>query len=380
MIRFLAAGLALAILQPVFAQQQPANGLPAPGNVAGASYPRIADDLRVTFRLQAPEARKVLLHGGAGLVKKPLPLTRDDGGVWSITTPPAVPGFHYYWFSVDGLNVNDPGSFAYFGYGRETGGIDIPSKGEDFYDIKAVPHGSVRAHWYHSPLTGQWRRAHVYTPPDYDRDPAARYPVLYLQHGAGENERGWVDQGRANFILDNLLAGGHAVPMLIVMDRGYASVRGANPNSLPGNAFPEVLVSELLPSIETTFRTKTGPEHRAMGGLSMGSMQALEIGLGHPDKFGWIAAMSPPPRDPFDAQRAYGGAFADAAAFNARNKLLWIGAGEAEVKFAEYATAMSDALTKAGVKSHVLFTSKGTDHEWQTWRRSLHDLAPRLFR
>jgi len=181
---------------------------PAPSNVGNADYPRIAPDLRVTFQLKAPNAKQIQLRGGAGLVRDTIESSRGDDGVWTATTPPAVPGFHYYWFVVDGLNVNDPASYTYFVWGRETSGIAVPEAGVDFYNAKeGVPHGEVRSRWYQSKITGKWRRVNVYTPPDYDKDSNARYPVLCLLHGAGEIERGWIEQGRANFILDNLIAG-----------------------------------------------------------------------------------------------------------------------------------------------------------------------------
>jgi len=356
---------------------------PAPGNVGGAPYPRITSDLRVEFRLKAPNAKVVKLEGGTGLVKEPLEMVRSDDGAWSVTTLPAVPGFHYYWFTVDGLRVNDPASYAFFGWGRETGGIDVPEAGADFYEAKPeVPHGAVRVQWYFSKVTGKWRRAHVYTPPDYDTKTRTRYPVLYLQHGAGENERGWVEQGRANFILDNLIAARKTQPMILVVDTGYAMFAGAtagtNRNAATA-AFEQVMLQELIPLIDSTFRTKSGREHRAMAGLSMGSGQTLNLTLRHLDKFAWIGAMSGPPRQGFEVATAYDGAFRDAAAFNKRVKLLWLSAGTAEERFHASTLAMHEALNGAGIKN-VFYSSPGTDHEWQTWRRSLHDFAPRLFR
>jgi enterochelin esterase-like enzyme len=359
-----------------------ADATPAPGNVAGAEYPRINPDLGVTFRLKATEAKQVKLEGGAGLVKEPLAMARGDDGVWTVTTPPAVPGFHYYWFNVDGVRVNDAASYSYFGYGRESSGIDIPEAGVDFYSAKDVPHGSVRAHWYLSKITGKWRRAFVYTPPDYDRNTRTRYPVLYLQHGAGENERGWIDQGRANFILDNLIASKRAKPMILVVDTGYATTANASPTNSPMRAtaaFEDVILKEIIPVIDASFRTLAKREQRAMAGLSMGGMQTLNITLRHLDQFAWIGAMSSPPRDGFSIETAYEGVFRDAAAFNKKVKLLWLGAGTAESRFHTSSLAVHEALDKAGVKN-VFFSSAGTDHEWQTWRRSLHDFAPRLFR
>jgi enterochelin esterase family protein len=365
-----------------------ADSVPAPGNVPGADYPRIGSDLSVTFRLRAPEASQVKLEGGAGLVKAPLDMIRGDERVWTVTTPPAVPGFHYYWFNVDGMRVNDSSSYSYFGYGRECGGIDIPEAGVDFYEPKSeVGRGEVRARWYLSRITGRWRRAFVYTPPGYDQHAGTRYPVLYLQHGAGENERGWIEQGRAHFILDNLIAAGRARPMILVVDTGYATYAGGSTGAGPSpagpmrgtDAFEEVLLKEIIPMIDANYRTLTGGEHRAMAGLSMGAAQTLHIALRHLEHFASIGAMSTPPRQGFDPRTAHEGVFRDADAFNRRVKLLWIGAGTAESRFHDAASAMHDALEKAGIR-HVLYSSPGTDHEWQTWRRSLHHLAPRLFR
>jgi Putative esterase/Carbohydrate-binding module 48 (Isoamylase N-terminal domain) len=205
---------------------------PASSNVLNAPYPRVHSDNRVTFRLTAPTAQKVQLQpGGAdnGLGKGPIDMSRDDQGVWSITLPAAVPGFHYYWFLVDGLAVNDPGSDTFFGWGRQTSGIEVPEPGADYYEPRSVPHGDVRQRLYESKVTGAWRRAYVYTPPDYDANVKTRYPVLYLQHGAGENATGWTKQGRANLILDNLIAAGKAKPMIVVMDTGYATKPDATP-------------------------------------------------------------------------------------------------------------------------------------------------------
>jgi enterochelin esterase-like enzyme len=354
---------------------------PAPGNIGNAEFPRIEPNLGVTFRLKAPEAKAVLLGGGEGLVAEPAPMSRLDDGTWTITTPPAVPGFHYYWFIVDKLRVNDAASYSYFGWGRETSGVEVPEVGVDFYQRKSgVAQGSIRTHWYESTITGKWRRAHVYMPASYDHDPMARYPVLYLLHGAGENERSWTEQGRLQPILDNLIATGKAHPMIVVADSGYAST--ATPVEYNRNAataaFEDVLLCELIPSIDAKFRTKSAAEFRAMAGLSMGGAQTLQIGLKHPESFAWIAAMSAPPRDKFDVTTAYDGVFRDAALFNSRFRLLWLGAGTAEARFHETSLAMYEALDSNGNASHF-YSSVGTGHEWQTWRRSLHDLVPRLF-
>src|SRR5271157_377113 len=277
---------------------------PAPSNVRGAEYPRVSSDSRVTFRIKAPEAKKVQLQPGGddnGLGKGPIDMIRGADGTWTLTTPPAIPGFHYYWFLVDGVMVNDVGSETFFGYGRESSGVEVPEKGAGFYAAKDVPHGEVRTRWYFAKTTAAWRRAIVYTPAEYDRNPRARYPVLYLQHGSGEDERGWTNQGRANFILDNLIAGGKAKPMIVVMEQGYATPPGEAQTTTPQgrgtgqpSLFEQVVVGDLIPMIDATYRTRSDRDHRAMAGLSMGGGQTLQITLTHLNMFSWIGSFSAP--------------------------------------------------------------------------------------
>jgi enterochelin esterase family protein len=372
--------------------QAQGDGTPATSNVRGATSPRILADRSIRFTLKAPDAHSVAVAGGDGLGKGPFPMTKGGDGVWSVTTPPAVPGFHYYWFVLDGVPVNDAGSETYFGYGKETSGVEVPEAGTDFYDIKNVPHGEVRSHWYLSRTTGEWRRIFVYTPPGYDQSITTRYPVLILQHGAGENETGWTKQGRANFILDNLIAEGTAKPMIVAMDCGYATRAGAPAASTAWNshqafsAFEDVVINDLIPAIDATYRTIPGREHRAMAGLSMGGMQTMFITLHHLDKFAYIGSFSGPiiagvnvPASGFNTKTAYDGAFADPSAFNKQVRLLWMGVGTEEKQFYGGIKGAADSLRSAGV--HVtFFESPGTAHEWQTWRRDLNNFAPLLFR
>lgn len=238
--------------------------------------------------------------------------------------------------------------------------------------------------WYFSKITGEWRRVNVYTPPGYDTDLKTRYPVLYLQHGGGEDEMGWTKQGHANFISDNLLAAKKAKPMLIVMDCGYAMKPGEPPapaeagrGPVQRNHFPEVVIDELIPLIDAKFRTLPDRDHRAMAGLSMGAGQAVQITLTHLDKFSYIGSFSGGLAN-FDAKKSFNGVFADSAAFNQKVHLLWFGAGTAEERIITATRAAHAALDQAGIK-HVLFISQGTAHEWQTWRRDLNDFLPRLF-
>ncbi len=368
-----------------------------PTNVLGSQSPRVLPDRRIEFSLKAPDAKIVQVAGGDGLGKGPFEMTKSEDGYWRVTTPPAVPGFHYYWFVVDGVQVNDPGSQTYFGYGKETGGIEVPEDGADYYAIKNVPHGEVREHWYFSKTTNEWRRAMVYTPPAYDKNVTARYPVLFLQHGAGEDETGWTRQGNANFILDNLIASAKARPMIVVMDRGYATRPGNKPFVLgPGTTpqdirtafetFEAVIVNDLIPTIDASYRTIPDRDHRAMAGLSMGGMQTLFIVPRHLDKFAYLGSFSGPiipgfngAAGAFDSKTAFDGSFADASSVNKKLKLLWLGVGTEEHGFYDGIKKAADTLKASGVHL-VFFESKGTAHEWQTWRRSLYDFAPRLFR
>jgi enterochelin esterase-like enzyme len=373
-------------------------------NVPGAQTPSIHSDRRITFSLKAPDATDLQVAGGDGLGAGPFPMTKGPDGIWSVTTPPSVPGFHYYWFVLNGVAVNDPASETFFGYGKETSGIEVPESGADFYAIRNVAHGEVRARWYLSKTTGEWRRAMVYTPPGYDEHSTTRYPVLILQHGSGEDETGWTHQGRAQFILDNLIAAGKARPMIVVMERGYAQRAGTLPSTGGSSAwlqdlhdaftsFEDVVVHDLVPMIDASYRTIPDREHRAMAGLSMGGMQTLFITLQHLDLFAYIGSFSGPivpnlnvgnlnvkTPEPFDSKTAYGGAFADPSTFNERVKLLWLGVGSAEPdQFRNGIGGAVQALRKAGVRVEYV-ESSGTAHEWQTWRRALNDFAPRLFR
>jgi enterochelin esterase-like enzyme len=394
--------LALSLSAATRAEDQ---AVPAASNVPGALTPSIHSDRSITFSLKAPDAASLQVAGGDGLGMGPFPMTKGTDGTWSATTPPSVPGFHYYWFVLNGVAVNDPASETYFGYGKETSGIEVPENGVDFYAIQNVPHGEVRAKWYLSKTTGEWRRAFVYTPPGYDEHSTTRYPVLILQHGSGEDETGWTRQGRAQFILDNLIAAGKALPMIVVMDRGYAQ-RAGTASTAPGSnawlqnlhiaftSFEDVVVHDLIPVIDASYRTVPDREHRAMAGLSMGGMQTLFITLQHLNMFSYVGSFSGPIvpslntgtlsvnriQEPFDAKTAYGSAFADPAAFNKRVKLLWLGVGTKEAdQFRNGIGGAVAALRKAGVRVEY-FESSGTAHEWQTWRRDLNELAPRLFR
>ncbi len=358
---------------------------PATTNVMSAQYPRVLSDRSVAFQFKAPDAQSV----DVDITGKKIPMTRGNNGIWSVTTRPLVAGFHYYALDVNGVRMNDPGSHAFFGTGVDASGIEVPEEGEDYYLANDAPHGDVRIRIYHSKITSLWRRCFVYTPPDYDSNPSARYPVLYLQHGMGEDETGWTFQGHANLILDNLIADERAVPMIIVMDNGYASMPsgpfGPPPAEGAGmSTFEDVMIKEVIPMIDSTFRTIPDRDHRAMAGLSMGANQALHIATDHLETFAYMAGFSGTMNglstEALDPATAFNGIFKDGAAFNEKVKLLWIGMGTEEPDFFHGSIgAFRTMLDKAGIK-YVYLSSPGTAHEWLTWRRDLNDFAPRLFK
>jgi enterochelin esterase family protein len=369
---------------------------PALTNVNGAEYPRVTPDGRVIFRVKIPGAQKAQIApltgpveniGYNGLGKVPYDMTKDGEGYWTVTTQPVVPGFHYYSVLVEGAMLNDPSSETFFGANRELSGVDVPEGGVDFYLPRDVPHGQIRQFSYHSKLTGQWRQVYIYTPPGYDAQPERRYPVLYLRHGGGEDQTGWAKQGHVNFILDNLIASGKAKPMIVVMENGYASTPGqpkmapGSPNPRPSPETPEiaeVTVKEVVPAIDANFRTISDRDHRAIAGLSMGSMQALSTGLHNLDTFSAIGAFSRPPIDHFDVQTIYGGVLADPAALNKKLHLFWFGAGTEETGIFNSLKASRAALDQVGIR-YTYVEYPGLAHEWQNWRKQLNDFAPMLF-
>jgi enterochelin esterase-like enzyme len=389
---------------------------PASTNVGGAQYPQVWPDGRVTFRVSAPAAQKVAIeplngpaaamsgNGPNGLGKAPFEMTKGADGYWMVTTPPAVPGLHYYYVLIDGAHFDDPSSQTFFANNRESSGVEVPEPGVDFYHPKAVPHGQVRTFWYESKITHELRRVNVYTPPEYDAHPTQRYPVLYLRHGGSEGDQAWTAQGKMNFILDNLLAAGKAKPMLVVMENSYAYPNMHDPNSLASRPVPgapaevikahaeeqrtfneaqslysEVTVKETIPAVDANFRTLADREHRAVAGFSMGSVQTLAIGLGHLDLFSAIGVFSCPGASSVDVKSSYGGVLADSAALNKKLHLFWWGAGTAEAGIYNGTKATLANFDKAGIK-YGFVEYPNLSHEWQVWRKQLNDFAPLLFR
>jgi len=378
--------------------QESSDFQPSATNVWDAQYPRVDSTGRVQVRVKAPDATKVRLNFWSG---PKVDMEKQADGFWTVTTPPLVPGLHYYTIIVDGAEFSDTGSHAFYGGGRDASMVEVPEPGSTYYSIQDVPHGQVREVWYNSKITGSWRHALIYLPPDYDKQTKVRYPVLYLQHGGGEDETGWIRQGHANFILDNLLVDKKCKPMIIVMAYGYARRAGQAAPDLTGKPFgsPEMMkaiqdmaatfeddiTQALIPFIDSNFRTLPDRDHRAMAGLSLGGMQTFQVTLNHLDLFSYIGGFSGAGgmfvlgNRSLDPKTDYNGVFADPAAFAKKVHLLWMGVGTKEPeRMRAGLLKLHTSLDEAKIQ-HVFYESPGTDHEWQTWRRDLKDFAPRLF-
>jgi len=360
---------------------------PASTNQSGKQYPQVNSEGRVRASISAPQAQKVQLDIGGVRYD----LIKDDKGVWTGDSRPQDEGFHYYQLNIDGANVPDPGSLFFYGASRWGSGIEIPAKDQEFYALKNVPHGQVRENLYFSEITQAWRRCFVYTPSGYDKNSSVRYPVLYLQHGMGEDETGWAVQGKANLILDNLIAEKKAFPMIIVMDKGYATKPNqaqnpAGPQRGPGgiSTFEEVMIKEIIPMIDASYRTLSDRGHRAMAGLSMGANQTIQITMKNLDKFSYIGGFSGTSNYPntteIDPATFMNGIFKDGETLNRQIKLFWLGLGTKEPNpFPGSVGAFKAMLDKQGVK-YVYYESPGTAHEWLTWRRDLFRFAQLLFK
>ncbi len=389
---------------------------PASTNQDNKQYPMVNSQRMVRAQIKAPQATFV----GLDIAGKIYEMTKDENGVWTGTSEPQDEGFHYYQLNIDGANVPDPGSKYYYGASRWGSGIDIPAQDEAFYTVKNVPQGSINEVYYWSTVTEKMRHGYIYLPAEYYQNPTKKYPVLYLQHGMGENETGWSAQGKTGIIMDNLIAEGKAQPFIIFMDNGLdvrrpgdpdpsTMMRGQRPQGAPGarpqggfgqggpqggqrpggfgqggprrggfgggfNAFQDVLIKDIIPMVESHYRVIADSEHRAMAGLSMGGMQTHTITLANPTTFAYVGMFS-------------GGTFntdelKDAADFKKTNKVLFMSAGGRETRMAEGNNSVGKAaenLKAIGINAHS-YVSPETAHEWQTWRRSLYQFAQLIFK
>jgi enterochelin esterase-like enzyme len=358
---------------------------PNPYNLYGAEYPRIEADSRVTFRFNAPDAKSVQV----AIANVPFDMIKGDDGVWTYTSEPQDKGYHNYWMIVDSAIVLDPATNAFIGYSHMCNGFEIPDPDGSFYDLKDVPHGNVLIENYFSKTISAWRHIFVYTPPGYETNTSIRYPVLYLQHGGGEDERVWIEMGRTNLILDNLIAEGKAKPFIVVMETSAAYKPGEVPpkpfrprpdgerqrtppdstrlrRMFSFDTYKEVMLNDLIPFIDGKFRTLTDGNNRAMAGLSMGTFVTRVVALANPDKFSYIGIFSGgtvAPKDISDKSKV---------------KLVFMSFGSRE-RGADGLKGAADALKEAGINA-VSYVSPLTAHEWQSWRRSLYEFAPLLFK
>jgi len=358
------------------------NSQPAVTNISKTSCPCILDNLAVVFKVKAPDAKKVQIDLG-----KLYDMIKDDQGVWSVTTAPQVPGFHYYSLVIDGVKVADPASESFYGTGKMSSAIEIPEKGTDFYQIKDVPQGTLSSKYYFSKVTNGWRHLFVYTPPGYDVNTKEKYPVMYIQHGGGEDERGWAEQGKTDIILNNLIAEKKAKPMIIVIPNGNVSTgRGSGGYSSEGMAaFKEEMTKNIVPFIDKNYRTLADAKDRALCGLSMGGGQAFYVGLESLDYFGSVGVFSSgifgginnPAGKEFDADKEVPGLLSKSQSFNEKLKLFYVSVGEQDPRF-EFTKKAVKKFQDSGLK--VQFNSFPGDHEWQVWRKSVNDFAQRLFK
>ena len=363
--------------------EAPADAIIAETTIPGNEYPKVDKEGRAYFRISAPEARKVVVD----ICSKKYDMQPDGKGNFMAVTDPLVPGFHYYFMNIGGVNFIDPATETFFGCNRESGGIEIPEGSEgDYYRPQAgVPTGEVRSFYYYAESTKEWRHAMVYTPAEYDakKNAKKRYPVLYLQHGMGEDETGWSKQGHMQHIMDNAIAKGEAVPMIVVMESGdiKAPFQGGDNRqgmSTYGNSFYQVLLNDLIPTIDAKFRTLTDREHRAMAGLSWGGHQTFDVVLTNMDKFSYMGTFSGAIFG-LDLKTAYDGVFTNPEAFNKQIHCLFMMSGTEGMDKMFGTKKMVEDLNQMGINAHY-YESTGTDHEWLTWRRGLKQFIPYLFK
>ena len=355
-----------------------------PTTQQGKQYPQVNSERKVRVSIPAREAQRVQLDIGG--VK--YDLKKDTSGVWTGESAPQDEGFHYYQLNIDGASLPDPGSLYFFGASRWGSGIEVPSKDQDFFAMKNVPHGQLRENQYFSKTSNSVRRVYIYTPPGYDNN-SKKYPVLYLQHGMGENETGWGNQGHANLIMDNLIAEGKATPFIIVMENSVVDLSGMprrpRPGSTPGQGAPgpsmnsfnfagqfeRILIDDLIPYVESNFRVIADQKHRGMAGLSMGGMQTRSIVKTNPDKFSYVGLFSSGTFSPTEIK--------DIEVFKKAGKLVFMSFGGRESAGAAQIGAVAEEWNTIGIKG-VSYVSPETAHEWHSWRRSLYEFAPLLFK
>ena len=360
----------------------PADAVTVENAIPGNEFPKVDKQRRAYFRIQAPQAKKVVVD----ICSKKYDMQPQGNGVFMAVTDPLPVGFHYYFLNIDGVNFIDPASETYFGCNRECGGLEVPEgpEGDYYRPQQGIAHGQVRSIYYHSPNSkfGEWRHALVYTPAEYElaKNAKKRYPVLYLQHGMGEGEASWMLQGKMQHIMDNAIGKGEAVPMIVVMESGDIKQPFGGGNNQAGRSeygasFYPVLLNDLIPYIDANFRTKTDRDNRAMAGLSWGGHQTFDVALTNLDKFAWIGTFSGAIFG-LDVKTAYNGVFANADEFNKKVHYMYMNWGSDDFVKSQ---PIVDSLRGMGIKVDAS-VSEGTGHEFLTWRRGLHEFIPHLFK
>lgn len=349
-------------------------GFPASTNVRGVKYPQILPDSRAVFRVKAPDAQKVQLD----LAKK-YNMVKNSEGIWEVTTDSLTEGFHYYSILVDGLAVADPSSETFYGMGRMASGIEVPFKGGDYYAIKDVPHGEISIKYYYSTVFNGWRRFYIYKPAGYDVNISEKYPVLYILHGGGEDERGWATQGKTDLILDNLIAANKAKPMLIVMPDGNVNAQGFGENIL--RMFERELKLCIIPFVEKNYRAETSSGNRALAGLSMGGIQTLYVGINNTELFSYLGVFSsgwimPAQSDLANKQNDFMKKNLDKIKNNL--KLLWIGIGGKEDIAYNNCQTMISTFNEMNLK--YTYSDYPGGHAWPVWRNNLYNFTQLLFK
>ena len=371
------AGLGLMAANP--------DGSPMSTNINKSGYPKLLDDNSVKFSVKAPEAKDMKVDLG-----KVYDMERGSDGVWTVTTEPQVPGFHYYSLIVDGVSVADPASMSYYGCGRMSSAVDVPEEGCEWMEVRDVAHGSIRTMRYYSKLLKEWRELKVYTPASYDENKDARYPVLYICHGGGEDHTGWGAQGRTDIILDNLVADGKAKEMIVVMPNGNIPVGGKVRMGYNREAmapFGEEITGSVVPFIDENFRTIASRDGRALAGLSMGGGQSFYAGLSNTNVFSNVGVFSSgvfggavfPGEKPkkFDPEYEMPGLISEKDRYNRELDVFYVSVGTEDPRYQAICDAVEDMRAKG---LNVEFSTFPGAHEWQVWRKSLHDFAPRLFK
>ncbi len=356
----------------------PVAGAPAPSNIRNAAYPQVTTDSRVLFNIKAPEAKKVQIDLG-----KKYDLVKDTAGFWKITTDSISEGFHYYSLLIDGVAVADPASESFYGMGRQASGIEIPFSGGGYYALRNVPHGDVRIKRYFSKVTNSWRQFYIYTPPGYDSAVNLNYPVLYLLHGGGEDERGWAMQGKTDLIMDNLIAAGKAKPMLIVMPDANIGAGGFNAGGIENSLkqFEREMKESLVPFVDKNYRTLPDANSRAMAGLSLGGMHTLYTGINNTDKFAYLGVFSSGwivPMMNSISEKQYNFLKENTEKVNSNIKSFWISEGGKEDIAWKNGQIMVEKLNELKIKN--VYSEYSGGHTWPVWRNNLFNFAQILFK